>query len=104
MVSSHEPIKCSPGFKPLLINSNLYRYSLDFPAALLTGAIIALLVYGMKETARFNTAVTIVSLAVVGFVIVVGGLAVEPENWEPFAPNGGVGLYTLSSVSVAPEM
>ena len=94
MVSSHEPIKCSPGFKPLLINSNLYRYSLDFPAALLTGAIIALLVYGMKETARFNTAV----------VIVVGGLAVEPENWEPFAPNGGVGLYTLSSVSVAPEM
>lgn len=72
--------------------------SLDFPAAILTASIVALLVYGMKETARFNTAVTVVSLAVVGFVIVVGGFAVDADNWQPFAPNGVSGVLAGASV------
>ena len=51
-----------------------------------------------KETAKFNTAVTVVSLAVVGFVIVVGGFSVKSENWEPFAPNGASGVLAGASV------
>ena len=52
----------------------------------------------MKETARFNTAITVISLAAVGFVIVVGGLAVEPDNWQPLAPQGATGVLAGASI------
>ena len=83
---------------PDALRVSMGSITLDFPAATLVAAIIALLVVGMKETARFNTVVTLVSLAVVGFVIVVGGLAVEPANWTPFAPNGVSGVLAGASV------
>ena len=40
----------------------------------------------MKETARFNTAVTVISLAVVGFVIVAGGFMARACTRTAFAP------------------
>jgi APA family basic amino acid/polyamine antiporter len=40
-----------------------------------------MLIRGMKDTARFNTVVTVVSLIVIGFVIVAGGAEVDSNNW-----------------------
>ena len=79
-------------------NQNTMSIKLDFPSAILVAMTTALLAYGMKETAKFNAVVTIVSLAVIGFVIIAGGLAVDSDNWTPFAPNGINGILAGASV------
>jgi APA family basic amino acid/polyamine antiporter len=52
------------------------------------------LVVGIKESARFNSAMVVVKLAVVVGFIVVGAFFVKPSNWHPFAPNGWNGVAT----------
>ena len=74
------------------------RLRLDLPAAALVVFISALLILGARETARFNAVVTAVSLAVIGFVIVAGGLYVDADNWTPFAPRGLPGVLSGASV------
>ena len=65
---------------------------LDLPAILVTAALTVILVRGIKESARVNTAMVIVKLAVVLFVIAVGAFYVDPANWHPFAPFGYSGF------------
>jgi APA family basic amino acid/polyamine antiporter len=65
---------------------------IDLPAIFITGLITVILVIGIKESARFNTAMVIVKLAVVFFVIVVGSFYIKTENWFPYAPYGYGGL------------
>jgi APA family basic amino acid/polyamine antiporter len=50
---------------------------------------------GIRESARLNTALVIVKVAAVLFVIGVGAFFVDPANWRPFAPfgYGGVALF-----------
>ncbi len=64
----------------------------DVPAIVITAIITAILVYGIRESARFNTGMVIVKLAIVLFVIVVGAFYVDPANWQPFAPFGYTGI------------
>ncbi|MBI3940093.1 MAG: amino acid permease [Acidobacteria bacterium] len=66
--------------------------AIDLPAILIAAAITIVLVIGIKESARFNAGMVIVKLAVVFFVIVVGALYVNPQNWQPFAPYGLTGV------------
>ena len=68
---------------------------LDLPAIVVTAAVAAILVIGIRESANFNTAMVVVKIAVVLLVIVVGAFHVHPENWRPFAPYGytGVGFF-----------
>ncbi|MFA5058130.1 MAG: amino acid permease, partial [Opitutaceae bacterium] len=65
---------------------------LDLPAMLVTAALTVVLVRGIRESARFNTVMVIIKLAVVLFVIGVGAFYVDPANWHPFAPYGYSGL------------
>jgi basic amino acid/polyamine antiporter, APA family len=64
----------------------------DVPAVLVTIAVTWVLVIGIRESARFNTAMVLLKLAVVLFVIVVGSFYVNPANWTPFAPYGLTGV------------
>jgi APA family basic amino acid/polyamine antiporter len=64
----------------------------DLPAVVVTILITWVLVIGIKESARFNTAMVLLKLAVVLFVIVVGSFYVNPANWTPFAPYGMTGV------------
>lgn len=64
----------------------------DVPAILITAIITAILVYGIRESARINAGMVIVKLAIVLFVIVVGAFYVDPANWQPFAPYGYTGI------------
>jgi APA family basic amino acid/polyamine antiporter len=64
----------------------------DLPAVLITVALTVILVIGIRESARFNSAMVIFKLAVVLFVIVVGAWYVDPRNWQPFAPYGYSGI------------
>src|SRR5437773_7775474 len=59
---------------------------LDLPAILIAALVTWVLVIGIKESAGFNTAIVIIKVSIVLFVIVVGAFYVNPENWKPFAP------------------
>ena len=64
----------------------------DLPAVVVAFGVTVVLVKGIRESASFNTAMVIVKLAVVLFVIVVGSFYVNPDNWTPFAPYGLTGI------------
>ena len=65
---------------------------MDIPAIVIAFIVTAVLVYGIRESARFNIAMVAVKLAVVLFVIGVGSFYVDPANWKPFAPYGLAGV------------
>jgi basic amino acid/polyamine antiporter, APA family len=64
----------------------------DLMAVLITVVITVILVKGIRESASFNTAMVIVKLVIVLFVIVVGVFYLNPDNWVPFAPYGYTGV------------
>ena len=64
----------------------------DLPAIAIAALVTIVLVKGIRESASLNTAIVIVKLAIVFFVIVVGAFYVNPANWKPFAPYGLTGL------------
>ncbi len=64
----------------------------DLPAILIALAVTYVLVIGIKESANFNSAMVLVKLAVVAFVIIVGYQYINPKNWEPYAPYGYGGI------------
>jgi APA family basic amino acid/polyamine antiporter len=57
-----------------------------------------LLVYGVRESARANTAIVITKVAVVVFVIAFGSSMVNPGNWHPFLPNGVGGMMSGAAI------
>lgn len=64
----------------------------NLPAFLILLLMTALLVVGIRESARTNAVIVAIKLFVVLFVIAVGGFYVSPENWRPFAPFGFDGI------------
>jgi basic amino acid/polyamine antiporter, APA family len=64
----------------------------DLPAIAIALIVTVILVKGISESASVNTAIVIVKLAIVFFVIAVGSFYVHPANWHPFAPFGLTGL------------
>jgi len=67
----------------------------DLPALAIVAILTVVLVIGIKQSAGFNTAMVIVKVAVVLFVIAVGAFYIDPRNWRDFAPYGygGVGFF-----------
>src|SRR5262245_45859444 len=61
-------------------------------------ALTLLLVIGIRETARINSGMVIIKLAVLGLFVAVGTLYVRPENWHPFAPNGWPGIQAGAAI------
>jgi len=71
---------------------------LNVPAGAVVALLTVLLVLGIHESARVNTAMVILKLfMVVGFVGV-GAFYIRPENWTPFAPNGLHGILSGASL------
>ena len=58
----------------------------------------ALLVIGVRESARFNAVIVAVKLVAILFFIVVGVGYVKPENWSPFMPYGWAGISAAAAV------
>jgi APA family basic amino acid/polyamine antiporter len=65
---------------------------LNLPALLILLGVTALLVVGIRESARTNAAIVAIKVFVVLFVIAAGVGHVQPANWEPFAPQGWSGI------------
>lgn len=68
---------------------------IDLPAVLIVAAVTVILVTGIRQSAGFNTAMVILKVSVVAFVIVLGAFYVDKNNWIPFAPfgYGGIGFF-----------
>ncbi len=66
--------------------------AIDFPAILIALIITAILVKGIRESAGFNAVIVGIKLIIVLFVIVVGAMYVNTDNWIPFAPYGYTGV------------
>lgn len=61
-------------------------------AAAIVAVITLFLVWGIRESARFNATMVVVKILVLTFFVVVGSFFVEPARWTPFAPNGWSGI------------
>ena len=70
----------------------------NLPAAIIVLLITALLVIGVRESARFNAAMVAIKLAAVVFFIFAGFTFVKPENWSPFMPYGFSGVMAAAAV------
>jgi APA family basic amino acid/polyamine antiporter len=70
---------------------------IDITAVAIVATVTTVLVRGIRESASFNTAMVIVKMAVVLFVLVVGAFYVDPKNWVPFAPYGFAGVSLFGS-------
>ena len=68
----------------------------NLPAFIIALIITAVLVIGIKESARFNAGIVVIKVAVVLFVIVLGIHYIDFKNWgsdwATFAPNGFAGI------------
>jgi len=77
---------------------------INLPAVLIVLLVTAVLVKGIQESARFNSAMVALKVAVVLFVIIVGAFYVDPANWHPFAPYGMSGLTLFGhTIGAQPE-
>src|SRR6185437_2974996 len=72
------------------------EFGFNLPAFIIALLITAVLVIGIKESARFNATIVVIKVAVVLFVIVTGLKYVNTANWgtdwNSFAPYGFSGI------------
>ncbi len=75
-----------------------YEVGFNVPAFVIALVITAILVIGIKESARFNATIVTIKVAVVLFVIALGFHYVHAANWgsdwASFAPFGFSGIWT----------
>src|SRR5262249_45262576 len=73
----------------------------NLPAVAIVAAITALLVRGVKESARANTAMVVLKVIIVLTFVIVGAFYVQPSNSTAhggFAPNGFKGIGTAAAL------
>ncbi len=73
-----------------------HEIGINVPAFIIAMVITAILVIGIKESARFNTTIVVIKVSVVLFVIGLGFQYVSKSNWgsswSDFAPYGFSGI------------
>ena len=70
----------------------------DFPAFLVVFVLTVLLVRGMRESAHANNVMVLVKIGAIITFLVVGGMLVKPDNWNPFAPSGFAGVLSGGAI------
>jgi APA family basic amino acid/polyamine antiporter len=73
---------------------------INLPAVLIVLGVTAILVVGIKESARFNGIIVLVKVAVVLMFIAAAAPFVRHENWVPFIPanQGTFGRFGISGI------
>jgi APA family basic amino acid/polyamine antiporter len=72
--------------------------ALNVPAFVIVAIVTTLLIYGIRESARANTTIVIIKVAVVVFFIAFGSFLVHPINWHPFMPTGFGGVMSGAAI------
>ncbi len=60
--------------------------------------ITAILLIGIRESAWFNAGMVMLKLIVLTFFVVISWKAVDSGNWQPFMPNGWIGVFRGAAV------
>jgi len=68
------------------------RLIADIPAVVIVIIITMIVFIGIKESKLVNNILVAIKLLVIFAVIVIGSFYVNPENWNPFAPEGISGI------------
>jgi len=79
---------------PLIGN---WRFFVNLPAFLIVCVITWLAYIGIRESKKTTNFMVVFKLAVIVFVIIMGGMYVDTSNWTPFMPKGFTGV--LAGVS-----
>src|SRR3954453_9163446 len=72
--------------------------SFNLPAVFIVLAVAALLMYGVRESARTNTIMVITKLSIVVVFIVLAFTGFPADNLHPFAPNGFSGIVDGAAI------
>ncbi|MEA2180272.1 MAG: basic amino acid/polyamine antiporter, family, partial [Solirubrobacteraceae bacterium] len=72
--------------------------TINLPAVVLVLAVTALLIAGVRESARTNTVMVVLKVAILLFFIVVGVTAFNSDNLTPFAPHGTSGVVDAAAL------
>jgi basic amino acid/polyamine antiporter, APA family len=87
---------------PQLVAAAPHIFGIPVVFNILAGVIVAIitvvLVWGIKESARFNFGMVAIKLVVLGFFVLVSFKFVKPAHWHPFAPNGIHGVITGAAI------
>ena len=70
----------------------------NLPAVFIVLAVTAVLCYGIRESARANTVMVVIKLAVLALFLVLGVTAFTSDNLSPFTPNGADGVVSAAAV------
>jgi APA family basic amino acid/polyamine antiporter len=70
----------------------------NLPAVFIVLAVTSVLCYGIRESARANTIMVAIKLAVLAMFLLIGVTAFNSDNLTPFTPEGTGGMVTAASV------
>ena len=72
--------------------------TVNVPAVFLVLAVAGLLMYGVRESARTNTVMVVLKIAILVFFVVVGVGSINGDNFSPWAPNGFNGTVDAAAL------
>src|SRR3954447_4109204 len=70
----------------------------NLPSMFLVLAVTALLIYGIRESARTNTVMVFIKIAILAFFVIVGFASINGDNFSPWAPNGVSGTVDAAAL------
>jgi basic amino acid/polyamine antiporter, APA family len=93
-------LSAAPGTAVQIAGGGTVTAVFNLPAVLVTIAVTALLIVGVKESASVNAAIVVIKVAVVLIVIGAGALFIDRANWHPFIPEntGHFGEFGWSGI------
>jgi APA family basic amino acid/polyamine antiporter len=93
-------VSAAPGTAVVMADGTTATAVLNLPAILIAVAATALLVVGIRESARVNAVIVFVKVGVVLLIIGVGGMFITADYWQPFIPpnTGNFGEFGWSGV------
>ena len=71
---------------------------INLPALIIILLITGLLILGTSESAKVNSVIVVIKLAVIVFFLVVGFGHINTSNWSPFLPFGTGGIFRGASI------
>jgi len=71
---------------------------INLPAVLIILFITGVLIIGMKESARLNTLIVIINVAVILLFLALGYGHIDSVNWHPFMPFGWTGVFAGAAI------
>jgi len=79
---------------------NLTGALVNLPAMFIVGLMSTILVIGIRESAKVNSLIVMLKLAIIFLIVIVGLQHITPENWKPFIPpnTGEWGTYGWSGI------